>query len=174
MYPRRFHNPAQGAGGKQPLKRNMPAPEARTGKTATHEEVENMAQNPGPGPATQDFVRAEIAEAKTELTKEIGQVETGLTKEIGRVETSLTEKIGRVETGLRKEIGRVETSLTEKIGRVETGLTEKIGRVETGLREEIGDLKTGLSDKINSQTRWLVVCLIGIAGAIIAALKWFV
>jgi hypothetical protein len=64
--------------------------------------------------------KAELAELRTEVTKEIEDLRVGLTKEIADVRTELRKEIMDVRTDLGKEIADLRNEMTDRFADVPT------------------------------------------------------
>lgn len=101
-------------------------------------------------PATKGFVRAEIAEARTdfadfrsELRTAIGDVQAASKADIAELRTELKSDIGEVKveiadlrTDVKTEIADLRTELRTETGRLSTRIAESEARVAESLRQQ--------------------------------------
>ncbi len=93
MPPQTLPKPAQGEEPRWPdiPDWNTPAPEARTRKTETPKQVENMAQDPNPGQVTHDYVNAAINGVRADIAKGFGEANTAIAKGFGEANTAIAK-----------------------------------------------------------------------------------
>ncbi len=104
MPPQTLPKPTQGEEPRWPdiPDWNTPAPEARTGKTETPKQVENMAQGPDPGQVTHDYVNAAINGVRADIAKGFGEANTAIAKEFGEANTAIAKGFGEANTAIAK------------------------------------------------------------------------
>jgi hypothetical protein len=66
---------------------------------------------------TKQFLRAELAELRTELHDEIGSLRTELHDEIGSLRTELHDEIGALRTELHQHVGSLRTEIADRLRR---------------------------------------------------------
>ena len=123
------------------------------GRAASMQRV--MAQEPeemvGGGSATKDFVRAEVAELRTEVRTDIAEVRT----EIAEVRTEIAE----LRAEMRTEIAEVRTDIAELRAEMRTEIAEvrtEMAELRMEVRTDIAAMEARLVREITGMQRWII------------------
>ena len=80
-------------------------------------------EDPATGLVTRDFLRAELAQLRGEMTSSIGQLRGEMTSSIAQLRGEMTSSIGQLRGEMTSSIGQLRGETTSAIAQLESRLT---------------------------------------------------
>ena len=135
--------------------------------------------------ATNDFVRAEIAELKTELKQdnakirnEMSELKAELKQDISDLKAELKQDISDLRAELKQDIATLNETLNTEVSRLDNKISELRSEVKQDIakvRNEMSELKAELKDEISKSKvdiiKWFIGLQLACFGVLAGLLK---